>query len=374
MPWARLFPRPGLQLGMLVVMASSASGAVPVTVDRVGNETFLSNGVIQVGISASGSIGTSGGLPPGFAAAAARANLGARQIAPGVGDAILPGGTADGFTVDWIGAGGAVRDYINAERSQLSEVNQALAISTSSGSTTAAATWSGSTPTIGAERLKVSQVVTLVENLGAWQTTVTLTNSGTDALSDVRYLRLMDPDPEAESLLGTTSYETLNRIVSQGGGVVESIIEARAINGGAALGYVCYDGRSRVSRGPTARNSRLTSGCSNDSGRWDNASPADTAEQADQAIALTLRLGDLAPGESATFTYYTFCATDATLATLDIRTFDGGGVVPGPKGDGTSNGGGNRESSGGGGGNGCLSGGLALMLGGMLLGLRRRPG
>lgn len=152
-------------------------------------------------------------------------------------------------------------------------------LSTSEGAN-AVAGWSART----AEGLVISQTILLGPGDEYFETAILMTNFGTETLKDVRYMRSMDPDHDP------VTFVTENRIVAKGR------VEAKARSNGYR---VYYDA------GEDERASVAIFGFRNYDPFAVPEQPVGFGVTADQPINMLFRLGDLAPGRSATFSFAT---------------------------------------------------------------------
>ncbi len=290
-------------------IAPLAAQSLTVATGATG-EVFLGNPLIEAGICASGTLGTAYPAPNGFTPAPPRRALGLRRLDQ-PGDAVLPGDVGDGFTLSWIGAGEAVRTCTNAERSGEAAINQSLTVQVTRHLSWAVTRWQASTPKFGpGERLEVEQIAWLGDH-EVLRFQVTIRNTGAVGLADVRYLRLLDPDLDADAST-RSAYATRNRIVSQMGSSGAATVEAISLRTGNRLGITTADPRTRASRGNHLRNARATTTGSTPYGRWDNPAPADGyGINGDDCIALTTRIGTLAPKATAVINFYLYLGSSS---------------------------------------------------------------
>ncbi|EZP69690.1 Outer membrane adhesin like protein [Sphingomonas paucimobilis] len=262
----------------------------------IGEEVFLQGNYLSVAINSSGSIGSRSTAPAGFVTDVDNGfvRLGIMADMDGFNkgvlgttrDAMLQGSSIEGFTVGYdIGS----KHYVKAN----SERNSIVQIAGGDGSDQSSASsgkagWTGTT----SENVKVSQVVTMGADDKYMKFEVTLTNQSATTLTDLRYLRSIDPDHGVD-------FKTINTIVEQGGdGGNGALVAAYMMNGTTPLFYYTQDDRARVStygldnRDPYA------------SAAYANAPAEGTSVKADQAININFGLGKLDAGASTTITFY----------------------------------------------------------------------
>jgi hypothetical protein len=221
-------------------------------------------------------------------------------------DTFSPGTPSEGFTVE---AMGAVR--IDATNDQLGTDIPTTAMTTLGGR---AITWTGREEN-GTTAITIEQQVTygFTDHLVA--VNITLTNSGTVALTDVYYLRTGDPDFAACSI-GTT-YNTANDVVQQPPAFGSALIVSTA--GGLTLGLGAADPRARVSVG-----SGLVT--TDASGIWSGPLDPEGAA-ADAAIAIVFREPMLAAGASTSFTFFYVWGTSPVSVQARFDTVTGTACV-----------------------------------------------
>ncbi|WP_417520232.1 FecR domain-containing protein [Minwuia sp.] len=311
---------------------AAGASANPANVNSaiVDDDVFLEGNFIAIGVSGGGSFGTDNTAPPGFNVAPSvgnRLGMFVDQDGFGVGeppntaDFFLPGAPEEGFTLGYR-IGGTSSNFTNAERSGSNEVTNLAAQNQSAGDTLQAF-YQGEASGAGGDSLRVDQTVLFTEDDKFFQTNITLTNTGSVALDDVRYMRSFDPDQESSGSVGGAGPTTLNTIINQpgdGGSDNLAIVSAAGRKSGTnELGdpffFLADDARARVS----------TFGFSNrdafDPTAFDTPQAEGTAIESDQAIVITFDVGTLNPGQTATFTF--FSSLDQNLE-ASIEAITGG--------------------------------------------------
>jgi hypothetical protein len=277
----------------------------------VGDEAFLQGNFVEVGIHASGSFGTEADAPEGYHPFPEFGELGVGNLGfvadydrsgwdsatvPGnpnqTGDFFVPGTPEESFTVEW-GNGETEHTFTNAGLVGDFDIPQ-TSISDNAQGTIDSAVWTG-TATAGAESLDVTQTVTVGENDLYFVVSISLTNRSSTTLSDVEYMRSVDPDQEEPI---TNDYSTFNSVYDVGPSQVLVMAEGSeyGLTGGfgantnsADLVVVSTEGF--INRDP-------------DEILDSPIQPPQSAPQyEDEAIAIAFRFNELAPGQSVTFNF-----------------------------------------------------------------------
>lgn len=260
---------------------------------KIGNEIFLQGKYLTLGINSSGSLGTKQIAPQGIFTDIAngfnRVGMYADFDGFGVGksstvtEAMLDGTPTEGFTIGYK-IGGST--FIAANQERTSRINITGISSDRSTSDVAKAGWVGATT----EKLTVDQTISLTDDGKFVQVDVVLINKSSSAMSDLRYMRSIDPDQGS-------SFSTENKIVSQSGSA--GALVAAYAGGGMPLFYYAEDARAVVS---------TTAG-------YRSVDPytavVSTAPQAvgyslkgDNVINIAFNVGSLDAGAKTTLTYY----------------------------------------------------------------------
>jgi hypothetical protein len=163
--------------------------------------------------------------------------------------------------------------------------------------------------------VRVAQLYSFTSDDKAFVTSVLIQNVGDTPISDVRYMRSIDPDPTA---LQGGAFDTNNTILSTfaGGGDAE-LVRAETRSDSDPL-YQAFGSRTPILLYSTDERARVSSfGFANTDpyhpSAWDEPSAAGITVRGDTSITITFALGALQPGESATFQY---------LTSLDERGFE----------------------------------------------------
>jgi hypothetical protein len=218
------------------------------------------------------------------------------------GDYFLPGYPQEGFSIQTNGsyADAWTRLYMNNPSTGFSgTISGSNTLFTNTGGIKQA-TWQG---TMG--NLSVKQVTTLNDTDLFFTISVVLKNSGSSTISNVYYVRTVDPDNDWAT--STAQGTTINKIQYQLPSTNDRVlVTARGpVHTDAYLGLGTRDCRARafyVSRGNVSP--------PNGTSPQDvyNGTPAATifqsgADTADQGIGIVFNLGNVAAGDSVTFSY-----------------------------------------------------------------------
>lgn len=275
---------------------------------RVEDEVFLGGKYIEVGISKSGSFGTKNNAPDGFHPIN-RSNLGFVFDGDGFdtenvmtsGDYFLPGSPYEGFIVGYKNEERPIT-FLNAERSSSIRI-PSISIEDVSTEKMLAAKTTGFTSD---DQLKVEQTVSFKENDKFFKMTVLITNNADRMLTDVRYMRSVDPDIDLD-MSGT--YNTINSVPHNFPSDSKSVALAKGPVTGNSLVLMSTDSRSRASL--------ITSNPYSEEAFNDNGKIAEHLR--DTYIGLTFALGNLAPGQTETIEYFYSLDSDIDQTIEDIE-------------------------------------------------------
>jgi LPXTG-motif cell wall-anchored protein len=281
--------------------ANKVSAATGFRHVATGTDVFLGGNYIEVGVTGHGSFGTANPAPTGFHPISGP-GVGLRVDgdgfdtgnAPTTGDFFLPGTPEESFTVGYkVGSSSTPTLYTNAER--MNENGIATVTTDVTADDTLSALTSGITTD---NNLKIEQKISFKVDDKFFKNTVTYTNNGASTLYDVRYMRSFDPDQDA-NLNG--AFKTYNCVLENFPEDSRAIVRAKGQVTGDAVFFISTDSRARAaSFGFSNRNPYDLLAYNNDGGLLKS-----TEALIDGAIAITFDLGDLAPGQSTTFEYYT---------------------------------------------------------------------
>jgi VCBS repeat-containing protein len=262
---------------------------------QVGSEMFLGNEFLDLGINSSGTLGTVASAPAGFVTDAKDGYIRLGMMAdtggfgsstPQTRDVMLGGTPVETFSIGYdIGS----KQYVNTNSAR-DGVTQITGGTTTNLSTanTAAAGWEGTT----AQGLKVDQVMSVTSDTKYVAVTITLTNTTGQDMTDLRYMRSIDPDQGA-------TFSTNNKIIHQGGdGKGGAEVAAYASGTSTPFFFYSQDARAMVStygfenRDPYA------------AAAYDSPQAAGYTLNGDDAVNIDFSVGTLKAGASTTITYY----------------------------------------------------------------------
>lgn len=287
--------------------------------DTVGTDTFLQGNYMEIGVSGAGSLGSANNAPSGYHPMSSTSSNGISFVvdtdgfntgnAPTAGDFTLPGTPEDAMVVGFNGA-----SYTQDERLGLNDLHSHTTDTSSGGHLQAT--------TVGAVNgLGYTQVIDLDPNATYYATTITLTNTTSATMSDVRFLRSFDPD---QDVFKYNTYNTTNDVLANPDGHNDiAISQALGARSGVSVSLVAFDDAARAS------NFGFTNHDVYASAAYDN--PVDlNGQSVDGAISLDFKFGDLAPGQTASHSYYTTLngssgANDLLIGTNGSDTLNGGG-------------------------------------------------
>ena len=324
----------------------------------VNNEIFIGGNFIELGIAQNGALGSMGTAPTNFNPSANETQLSMTSDEDGFGtgnapttsDHFLPGEEVENFTVNFSStSGGATTEFTNTQQGTTTEIT--MAESNLSSGTTLKAQHVGTANT----QLQVTQTIQFDEADSFFKTTIILENVDAQSLFNIRYMRNSDPDQDFDT---PSTFFTLNDVrANPSGGVGDAIVVAQGATSGVSTAYfaesvVTGDAEARVS----------VPGTSLSYFDPDVAAVFDTpvdpgGTSADTGMTIVFDVGTLAPGGTATFSFFT---------SLNIAT-DGNDMIVGASPDTIDGGAGNDEIIGladadtltGGSGNDELDGGTA---------------
>ncbi|WP_242098672.1 VCBS domain-containing protein [Sphingomonas sp. CROZ-RG-20F-R02-07] len=302
---------------------STATVAVVVGVfdhDTVGKDVFLQGNYMEIGVSSAGSLGTASAAPSNYHPSSPHTNISYVVDTDGwtTGAAATSGDfTLPGSPVDTIGFGFNGHSFIQDQRSGRGDI-ATTTVDTTVG-TTLSATTTGMA-SYGGGTMAVKQVVQLDANATYYSTTITVTNTGTTALNDVRFLRSFDPDQDADK---HGQYATYNDVLSNPtSGNALAVAQAKGPVSGVSVNLVAFDNAAHVSNYGFANYDVYAPSA--------YATPVDqNGALVDQAITLEFSFGSLAVGATETKTFYTSLngnsgANDMLIGTNGNDTLNGG--------------------------------------------------
>lgn len=275
--------------GFLLVVLSFASKA-----QVVSGNGFFKGTFVEAGIQPTGAFGSKVSAPSDYFSATASkysgrvgfiADVGKDGWTTGtpgyIGDFFVPGTPYEAFSVKMNGA-----LYENAGNAA-AQITGSVTGYTNDGKD-ASIEWRGAI-----NNLSIRQLTSVSKNSAYILIRVYLKNTGSTAINNIYYTRSVDPDNEVDQ---GGSYTTINKIEEQNPGITST-----ALVSGRGQGYNSYLGLgSRDCRAKVAIMSSFSSdGESIYSGTGEVALSAKNATNtADNAIAVTFKIGTLQPGDS----------------------------------------------------------------------------
>jgi len=306
---------------LLLTLAGLAYASGFCEVNDPGTSAFVRNSYVEFGIGEEGAFGE-GGYPSGWHYRSNTGQLGfvanpqANSWASFYGDFFSPGSPLEGWGIEVDGT-----SYTNFNGSQSipgslgdPECNVDIC-----GNLGGAVVWTGTQGDLGIETQHG------VVNDGLYIVmTVTLTNNGTATIPDVYWFRNVDPD---NAVMTGHGYSTTNTIISQPNDVSD-LAEVKATGGdGSDLYLLTSHPNARVTHGGfyNADGSDIWSG----SGFY---SAVGSSVSDDAAISLSVRIGDMSPGQVESFRVIYALDDTAITAATDCAEAP---VEPDADGDGT---------------------------------------
>ena len=329
-----MFKKILLTLGLLfmvplVVDAEGMPGAR--SASNSAGDVFLGGNYIEVGVSKGGSFGTSSAAPAAFKSHATNANGYSVGLiadgdgwdvgnAPTTGDFFLPGSAEE----RWILAykiGDTTYNHIHADRNHVGWESPIKVVEVKDISETSNGVLKAKVEGITTENVKIEIIYSFGIDDKYYNTEVTITNLGSNKITDVRFVRSFDPDQDVD-VHGDSFYDTYNKVIcnpdstKDGGEDNYAMVVARGSYTLEGFFFVSFDNRAKVSRGVT-----LDPDSAYLSGLYDKApvtaetksteaSLAMTKDSVngytleDDAIAITTALGDLNKDEKAETNFY----------------------------------------------------------------------
>jgi hypothetical protein len=273
-----------------LLWASLARAAGFCESEGAGERAFIRNSYVEMGIGPEGAFGEPG-YPAGWHYRSNSGQLGfvanpqRNEWASFYGDFFSPGSPLEGWGLE---SNGVSRVNFNGSTGISGAIGEPACEIDLCGNLGGAVEWSGNV-----DGLAVSIQYGIVNDEVYIVQTVTVENVSDEPVFDVYWFRNVDPD---NSVMTGHGYTTTNTIIAQPVGDA-TLAAVKATGGdGADLYLLASDSRARVSHG----------GFNNQDGSdiWAGAgfsSAVGATASADQAISLSVRLGDLLPGDSDSF-------------------------------------------------------------------------
>ena len=196
------------------------------------DDVFMRSAFAELGVAVNGTIGTTHPAPDNFTATVSGRNGisffanpdGISSGGTGFSDSFMPGTPIETMTLGFTDSSGTFLDS-NRNAGVENSLNLASSSATATNTTATAINTGGITGRMGVE-----QTVTMGLDDTFYTTTVKLTNNGSGAMTNVRYMRNNDPDPEADS---TSVFTTFNDVLLNPSSLGIAAVNAK----GAAFGH-----------------------------------------------------------------------------------------------------------------------------------------
>ena len=307
----------------------------------VSDDIFLQGDFLSLGISGGGSFGTAEDAPSGFVTSAARDNLGMQVDQDGfntgsastTGDFFLPGSPEERWSIGFTENSATQVTFSNAERRSTTDITPSEHIDVSDG-TKLRARWTGeTTATSSGNQIEVQQLVSFDADQKFFRTDVLLTNTGSSAITDLRYMRSFDPDQDREGTV-TATFDTNNEVLGQVVTDSRALVVAQGPNSGVEFFFLATSGDAVVySSGFSNPNPYSVGGTDFHS----NPQPAGTdLGRVDQAIGIIFeRSSPLAPGESQSWKFFSSLDDDFNSVLAKASSDDNPTLIVENAGEGT---------------------------------------
>ncbi len=174
---------------------------------------------------------------------------------------------------------------------------------------------------LGSGVLQVVQSISFGVNDKFFKNTVTVTNNSSDSLDEVRFMRSLDPDNTVDKNGSNVTINTIDYTFDASDDM--AVVSAKSLSGDnyyttasnnqAVILYYSKDNRAKVGIG--------TSGLSPtgiyDSNIYSNSAAKGSSRNVDSYISIAFDAGTLAPGESASFVYFTVLDNRSISSIID---------------------------------------------------------
>lgn len=291
----------------------------------IGGEAFLQGNYIEIGVSACGSYGTNSapagyhdntnnGLGLGFVADGAKDGWTTGTPAY-CGDYFLPGNPEEGWTVE---IGGTNYSNSNGGTTTCSSIGFPGSITSYSNTGgILSAIWAGA-----GNGLSIEKCIYFPQDSLYFVTKVSMINTSGSTLSNVYYMRNLDPDNE---IILSGSYYTKNSVIYQNpSSSNKALVTAVGNTYGCYIGLGTIDSRAQVTYGGfTNRNA---------SNVWNGTGgliALGLNYNCDCAISLAFFFGDIAPGDAVNFSYVYILDEsqfESALQATNVPTYFANGV------------------------------------------------
>ena len=263
---------------------------------------------MSLGISGAGSFGTASNAPSGFVTSGGRSNLGMQVDQDGfnigaestTGDFFLPGSPEERWSIGFTENGSTQVTLSNAERQNVTGITPSEHIDVSDG-IKLRARWTGETPaTSDGNKIEVQQLISFDADQRFFRTDIVITNTGSNAITDLRYMRSFDPDQDQDKLF---TFDTNNKVLAQVAIDSRALVVAEGPVSGVEFFFLATSGDAVVYSSGFANPNPYSVG-----GRdfHSNPQPAVTdIGRVDQAIGIIFeRSSALEPGASQSWKFF----------------------------------------------------------------------
>ncbi|MFB6160565.1 MAG: PKD domain-containing protein, partial [Haloferacaceae archaeon] len=310
-----------------LTVAAAAPAAGDVRAATVGDSLFLGSDFIELGVRPDGGFGAEA-TPPDSFEGSDRGNIGMYADIDGFYngtdalryDYFLPGTPEERWSV------GFERNGTQYAASNGNSAGDTIPTTVTNATTDAAARARVNSTFRG--DLAVDQTYELEPDDRFYSMTVTLTNTGSSPMENVRYQRSFDPDNGVD--VGC-DYTTKNTVVKQQPASDVALVKAElkdsdvasdsclpGSNSSIPIFYYTADDDARVSMGGEASGLVPNDPPYGDRD-WDSAPAEGTNVTEDTYIAVTFDAGRLEPGESVTYTVYTGLTRNISETVEDVE-------------------------------------------------------
>lgn len=270
-------------------------------------EVFLQGNYLELGVHLAGSLGSAGKAPMGFHNSSFPGDRRLGLVCdfqkdgwnvgtpPQTSDIVVSFVPVEGWSVKCDTASGS-RNFANYGLMGNMDVPMADLYFTNNG-TMRSVIWKG-TANSGSAKLDIKQTISIDQNDIYVLFNVSFTNSGTTTLSNLRYVRIVDPDQEA-SFTGDSRTSNYALNATWNGQPVPNacFVMSKGLQYGVPFGLGTVDSRAAASVVDVSKrdpDNVLNGGSPPDAG---------TPLVADMALGLAFRLGTLAPGQTTTINF-----------------------------------------------------------------------